>query len=152
MVETVSFSSQSLQIAEYNFVENKCLMLTKILEFAGTERLIWNKASTLKLAFSVREEDWPWANIYYQSSSTLCGMLPQHGLMSGARSPPRIWTWESWAAKAECMKFTTTPPGHPLKHIFKVTLPKANGQDVTNCHFLTTLKAELILFLGILKP
>ena len=34
------------------------------------------------------EEDWPWANICCQSSSIVCGMLPQPGLMSGVG--PRV--------------------------------------------------------------
>ena len=45
----------------------------------------------------------------------ICGMLPQHGLISGARSTPRIWTGEPWAAKVEHENLTTIPPGgHPI--------------------------------------
>ena len=79
----------------------------------------------------VCEEDWPWANIYCQSSSLClrkmapeptsvqscsisCGMPPQHGLMTGARSTPRIWTQEPRVAEAEHANPTTIPPGQSL--------------------------------------
>ena len=72
-------------------------------------------------SFSFCEEDWQqklakgqsWANICCQSSSTLCGMPPQGGLMGGTRSTPGIWTWEPWATEAEYVNLTTTPLGWP---------------------------------------
>lgn len=45
-------------------------------------------------------------------------MLPEHGSISGARSPPGIRNGESQAAKSEHTNLTTTPPGQPLKPIF----------------------------------
>ena len=48
----------------------------------------------------------------------LRGTPPQSGLMSSARSPPRIRTREPRAAKAECENLTTTPLGWPLIVIF----------------------------------
>ena len=44
-------------------------------------------------------------------------MPPQHGLMSGARSSPRIQTHESWAAEAERANPTTTSPGWSHKSL-----------------------------------
>ena len=41
----------------------------------------------------------------------VCGMPPQHGLMSGARSGIR--TSEPWTAEAEGANLATTPPGQP---------------------------------------
>ena len=63
------------------------------------------------------EEDWPWANICCQSSSTLYVRRP-HNMAWGAlcRSACGIWTHEPWAAKVECMNLTTMPPGGPLIH------------------------------------
>ena len=40
-------------------------------------------------------------------------MPPQHGLMSGAMSSPRIWTGKTLAAKAERANLTTRPQGQP---------------------------------------
>ena len=40
------------------------------------------------------------------------GCLLQHGLRSGARSAPGIWTGELWVAKVEHVNLTATPLGH----------------------------------------
>ena len=53
-----------------------------------------------------------------QSSSILCGMQPQHGLMSGARSTPEIRTYKPWAAKPQCTNLTTMPLGWPSRYVF----------------------------------
>ena len=81
--------------------------------------------------FFFDEEDWPWAHICCQFSSFclgkigseltstpiflyfVWGMQPRQTLTNGARSMPRIWTSEPWAAEAECMNLTTTPLGRP---------------------------------------
>ena len=58
------------------------------------------------------DEDWPWANICCQSSSILCGMLPQLGLTSGAGSAPEIPTCKPWATKVQHTNLISTmPPG-----------------------------------------
>ena len=41
------------------------------------------------------------------------GCLPQHCLISGSRSAPRIRTGEPWAAEAEQANLTTMQPGQP---------------------------------------
>ena len=46
-------------------------------------------------------------------------MLPQHGLMSGARSMAGIQTHEPWAGEAERVNLTTTPLGWPPKDTVK---------------------------------
>ena len=53
-----------------------------------------------------------------QSSSILCGVPPQHGLMSSARSAPGIRTSKPWATEVEHMNLTTMPPGWPVIHTF----------------------------------
>ena len=50
----------------------------------------------------------------------VCGTPPQHGLMSGARSVPRIWNCEPQATKAEYANSTAVPPGRPLIDYFLV--------------------------------
>ena len=45
----------------------------------------------------------------------ICGTLPQHGLMSSARSVLRIQTGEPRATKVEHVNLIITPLGRPLK-------------------------------------
>uniref|UniRef100_A0A9L0RYP5 1-acylglycerol-3-phosphate O-acyltransferase n=1 Tax=Equus caballus TaxID=9796 RepID=A0A9L0RYP5_HORSE len=45
--------------------------------------------------------------------AVLCGMTPQRGLMSGARSVPRIRTSKTRAAEAESENLTSQPWGRP---------------------------------------
>ena len=52
----------------------------------------------------------------WESSSILCGMPPQCGLRSGARSAPGIQTCEPWASEVDQANLTTTPLGWPLWH------------------------------------
>lgn len=65
----------------------------------------------------------------------LCGTVPQCGLMSDARSMPRIRTGEPWAAEVEPVNLATWPWGwlqnpdssswslRPVRHWFGLTLP-----------------------------
>ena len=48
--------------------------------------------------------------LYFMS---LCGLPPQRGLTSDARSTPGIRNCEPWATKAERVNLTTIPPGRP---------------------------------------
>ena len=62
-------------------------------------RKIGPEEHLLPIFFFLLEEDWHWANIFASLSSILCGMLPQHGLMSSARSVPRMGTCKPWPLK-----------------------------------------------------
>ena len=53
-----------------------------------------------------------------QSSTVLCEMLPEHALMSRARSAPRIQTCKPQATKAEHANLTTIPLGQALIILF----------------------------------
>ena len=109
-------------------------------------------------------EDWPWAHIccpsssfcwrkivselhLCQYSSTLCGTLPQHGLMSSARSSLWIRTCKP---QAEDTNLTTTPPGQLLFFIFSslcfliVKIQKRCLEKVIHiCHVLLLLPPAL---------
>ena len=57
------------------------------------------------------EEDWPWANICALIFLYCMWDAPQRGLTSGARSTPKIHTYEAWAAEVKHADLTTTPLG-----------------------------------------
>ena len=65
-----------------------------------------------------------------RSSSTLCGMPPQCGLASGARSVPGIQIHEPQAAEAGRVNLTTRPPGQ--------TGPSFNSSCFIYPHLLST--------------
>ena len=60
-----------------------------------------------------------WISLYitFLSSSILCGMPPQHGLTSVARSTPGIQSCESQATAVESVNLTTVQLGQPLSYI-----------------------------------
>ena len=79
-----------------------------------------------KYLFIYFEEDWPWANICaHLSLLFVCGMLPQHGLMSGYRSAPGILTREPQDSEVQLSNLTATPQGWPRKLI---VLDRTHGQ------------------------
>ena len=69
----------------------------------------------LLFIYFLGEEDWPWANICCQSSPILhVGHCHSMICLAVSRSVPWIRTRKPWAAEAECVNLTTTPPGWPL--------------------------------------
>ena len=69
------------------------------------------------------EKDWPWANICACLPLFYEGSLPQHGLISGARSTLGIRTWEPQAAdEEECEDLTMRPLGQPQFHSYHILL------------------------------
>ena len=85
--------------------------LEDLFTFFINRRLIKN---SLSLFFHFGEEDWPWANIYCQSSSALhMGRHLSMAWWAVCRSMPRIWTHKPQATDVEHMNLTTTPQGQP---------------------------------------
>ena len=63
-------------------------------------------------------------------------MLPQHGLMSGARSTPRTLTCKPQATEAEHENLTTMPPGQP-PFLFFVSLFYFQGDFLASIFYLS---------------
>ena len=64
----------------------------------------------------------------------VCGMPPQHGLISSARSTSGIQTSKPRATEAECTKLTATPPGWPLTRLLNAI--NINVMTSVNCILL----------------
>ena len=76
--------------------------------------------------------------------------VPQHGLMSTARSAPRIQTCKPQAAKAECVNLTTTPLGQPQQYLLfedEIKIHKHFGQVAPIFHLTpwTTLASVMLV-------
>ena len=71
-----------------------------------------------QIFFCVCEEDWLWANICCHSACILhVGCCHSMAWWSVCRSAPRIRTWETWAAKAECVNQPRWHLASPLHQI-----------------------------------
>ena len=77
----------------------------------------------------------------------LCGMPPQHGLMSVCRSAPRIWTHEPWAGEGDRVNLTTLPPGQPQDCSLEEPLVTCARVDHIRIHFSIALFYFIYLFI-----
>ena len=113
------------------------------------------------------KEDWPWANICWESCSFclrkivfeltsvanflyfIYGMLPQHGLMSGELVCSQDLNPRTPGCQAEHMNFTTMPPGQPLVvGLLKLTNPKSSLSHIRKAKSQSATDQRYLQWLG----